>query len=50
LENGEKNEKKTGTVNHECLKSKEKPMIQYSCYAEPLTKEQLKKMAAAAKN
>lgn len=32
------------------LKSKEKPMMQYACYAEPFTKEQIKKMAAAAKN
>jgi hypothetical protein len=32
------------------IKTKEKPMVQYSCYAEPFTKEQIKKMAKAAKN
>jgi hypothetical protein len=31
------------------LKSKEKPALQFSCYAEPFTKEQVKKMAKSYK-
>lgn len=31
------------------LKSKEKPVVQFACYAEPFTKEQVKKMARAYK-